>query len=137
SWISSRKKSASSLLAITPGRSIMVSVIVLSFVVIGFNNLRLRRCAVAASPAARCAKPMASRAASYTTGWDATLSYGSIVSVQIGQDKYITTLTDDGICELKDMLADARRSPERWNDFLQDSVDDPDIIARVKDQPPR
>ncbi|WP_174149785.1 hypothetical protein [Leisingera sp. ANG59] len=50
----------------------MVSVIVLSFVVIGFNNLRLRRCAVAASPAARCAKPMASRAASYTTGWDAT-----------------------------------------------------------------
>ncbi|NSY40846.1 hypothetical protein, partial [Leisingera sp. ANG59] len=68
---------------------------------------------------------------------DDNLSYGSIVSVQIGQDKYITTLTDDGICELKDMLADARRSPERWNDFLQDSVDDPDIIARVKDQPPR
>ncbi|MCB1363201.1 MAG: hypothetical protein KDK02_03720, partial [Rhodobacteraceae bacterium] len=31
------------------------------------NNLKLRRNAVAASPAARCATPMASRAASYTT----------------------------------------------------------------------
>lgn len=68
---------------------------------------------------------------------DDNLSYGGIVSVHIGQDKCITTLTDDGICELKDMLADAQRSPERWNDFLQDFVDDPDIIARVKHQPPR
>jgi hypothetical protein len=32
------------------------------------------------------------------------------------------------------MLADARRSPEDWNNFLQDFIDDPDIIARVKDQ---
>ncbi len=32
------------------------------------------------------------------------------------------------------MLADARRSPEDWNNFLQDSIDDLDIIARVKDQ---
>ncbi|MBK0329542.1 hypothetical protein I5535_19965 [Rhodobacteraceae bacterium F11138] len=68
---------------------------------------------------------------------DDNLSYGGIVSVHIGQDKCITTLTDDGFCELKDMLADARRSPERWNGFLKDFVDDPDIIARVKHQPPR
>ncbi|MGM0586634.1 MAG: hypothetical protein ACQEUZ_18480 [Pseudomonadota bacterium] len=65
---------------------------------------------------------------------DDNLSYGSIVSVQIGQDEYVTALTDDGICELKDMLADARRSPEDWNNFLQDFIDDPDVIARGKDQ---
>ena len=65
---------------------------------------------------------------------DDNLSYGSIVSVQIGQDEYVPALTDDGICELKDMLADARRSPEDWNNFLQDFIDDPDIIARVKYQ---
>jgi hypothetical protein len=68
---------------------------------------------------------------------DDNLTYGSIISVQIGPDEYITALTDDGICELKDLLAGARRSPEHWNDFLQDFVDDRDIIARVKDQPPR
>lgn len=68
---------------------------------------------------------------------DDNLTYGSSVSVQIGSDDYITALTDDGICELKDMIADARRSPERWNDFLQDFVDDSSIIERVKHQPPR
>lgn len=44
-----------SLSAITPGRSIMVLVIVLSFVVLGLNNLSLRRSAVATSTAALCA----------------------------------------------------------------------------------
>jgi hypothetical protein len=44
----------------------MVSVIVLSFVVVGFNNLRLRRSAVAASPAARCATPKRLRARPHT-----------------------------------------------------------------------
>ena len=39
----------------------------------GFNNLRLRRSAVATSPAARCATPRASRAASYTTSWGTTV----------------------------------------------------------------
>ncbi|MDF1774253.1 MAG: hypothetical protein P1U91_20065 [Pseudophaeobacter sp. bin_em_oilr2.035] len=68
---------------------------------------------------------------------DDNLSYGGIVSVHIGQDKCITTLTDDGICELKVMLADAGCSPERWDDFLQDFIDDPDIIARAKHQPLR
>jgi hypothetical protein len=50
----------------------MVSVIVLSFVVVGLNNLRLRRSAVATSPAARCATPKAPRAASYTIRWGTT-----------------------------------------------------------------
>jgi hypothetical protein len=65
---------------------------------------------------------------------DDNLSYGSIVSVQIGRDEYVTALIDDGTCELTDMLADARRSPEDWNNFLKDFSDDPDIIAYVNDQ---
>ena len=32
------------------------------------------------------------------------------------------------------MLTTARRSTTEWNDFLQDFVADPDIIARVKHQ---
>lgn len=57
----------------------MVSVIVLSFVVVGFNNLRLRRRAAATSPTAHCVKPMASRAASYTTRRDTTGGCGDLV----------------------------------------------------------
>lgn len=68
---------------------------------------------------------------------DDNLTYGSIVSVQIGPDDYITALTGSGIEELRDMLASARVSVEEWHSFLKDFVDDPDIIARVKEQPPR
>ena len=39
--------------------------------------------------------------------------------------------------ELKDILADARRSPESWHDFPEDFVSDPESIARAKDQSPR
>lgn len=68
---------------------------------------------------------------------DDNLTYGSIVSVQIGPDDYITALTKDGIEELRDMLASARVSVEEWHSFLEDFVAEPDIIARVKDQPLR
>ncbi len=68
---------------------------------------------------------------------DDNLTYGNILSVYTGMDEAITALTDDGISEIKDMLAAARRSTEEWNDFLQDFVADPDIIARVKDLPLR
>lgn len=68
---------------------------------------------------------------------DDNMTYGSIVSVYTGTDEPITTLTDDGISEIKDMLAAARRSTKDWQDFLRDFVADPDIIARVKDQPLR
>jgi hypothetical protein len=57
----------------------MLSVIVLSFVVVGFNNLRLRTSAVATSPAARDATPRASRATSYTTSWGTTQRHGKII----------------------------------------------------------
>lgn len=68
---------------------------------------------------------------------DDNMTYGNIVSVYTGTDESITALTDDGISEIKDMLAAARRSTKDWHDFLRDFVADPDIIARVKDQPPR
>jgi hypothetical protein len=35
------------------------------------------------------------------------------------------------------MLASARVSVEEWHSFLDDFVAEPDIIARVKDQPLR
>ncbi|TIU70316.1 MAG: hypothetical protein E5W13_28065, partial [Mesorhizobium sp.] len=41
---------------------------------------------------------------------DDNLSYGSIISVYDGTDEAITALTDDGIDELRQMLAHARRS---------------------------
>jgi len=68
---------------------------------------------------------------------DDNLSYRAIIYVQTGRDEGITTLTYDGISELKDMLADARRSPDNWHGFLEDFVADPEIIARVKYLAPR
>lgn len=68
---------------------------------------------------------------------DDNLSYGSIISVVHGDDETITALTDDGIDELRQMLADARRSPEAWNDFLDCFVDDEELTARVKAKSPR
>ena len=66
---------------------------------------------------------------------DDNLTYGHIISVYT--DEAITALTDDGIEELQDMLAAARRTTKDWHDFLRDFVADPDIIARVKDLPLR
>ncbi|AEG58033.1 hypothetical protein Sinme_6622 (plasmid) [Sinorhizobium meliloti AK83] len=57
------------------------------------------------------------------------LTYGSIISVVHADDETITALTDDGIDELRQMLADARRSPEACNDFLDWFVDDEEVIA--------
>ena len=68
---------------------------------------------------------------------DDNLTYGNIVSVQIGNKDYITALTSDGIEELQDMLANARVSINDWQSFLDDFVDEPDIIDRLKKQPLR
>ncbi|MER9216261.1 hypothetical protein NKI54_30265 [Mesorhizobium sp. M0663] len=67
---------------------------------------------------------------------DDVLSYGSIISVYDGTDEAITALTDDGVDGLRQMLV-ARRSTNDWNDFLEDVVSDPDIIARIKAKSPR
>ena len=68
---------------------------------------------------------------------DDNLTYGAIISVYTGQDETVTALTDDGIGELKDMLRDARITPETWHAFLDDFVDDAELIARIKAQSTR
>ena len=68
---------------------------------------------------------------------DDNMTYRHIVSVYPGTDVSITALTDDGISEIKDMLAAARRSTIKWHEFLRAFVAGPDIIARVKDLPLR
>ncbi len=68
---------------------------------------------------------------------DDNLSHGNIVSGHIGPGHYITALTDDGIKELRDRLASARVSVKAWHGCLDDFVDDPKIITRVKNQTTR
>lgn len=68
---------------------------------------------------------------------DDNLTYGTIIYVCTSTDESFNTLTKDGIDELRDMLKDARRSEDVWNDFLEDFVEDPDVIARVKCRGPR
>ncbi len=65
---------------------------------------------------------------------DDILHDGAIISIHTGNEKAITALTDDGIDELKDMLDDARRSPDGWHGFLKDFVADPDIVTGVKEK---
>ncbi|WP_323768532.1 hypothetical protein [Antarctobacter sp.] len=46
-------------------------------------------------------------------------------------------MTDDGIEELKDMIRDARISTKTWHEFLEDFVDDAELVARIKAKSPR
>lgn len=68
---------------------------------------------------------------------DDNLSYGNIISVDTATDENTRLITAHGIEELHDMLSDARRSPEHWHDFLEDFVNEPEVIARVKENGPR
>ena len=68
---------------------------------------------------------------------DDNLTYGAIISVYTGAEETITALTDNGIDELKDMLRDARVTTETWHAFLDDFVDDEDLVVRIKAQSPR
>lgn len=68
---------------------------------------------------------------------DDNLTYGAIISVYTGPDEAITALTDHGIDELTDMLADARLTTRTWHDFLDAFVNDLELAARFKAQPPR
>ena len=68
---------------------------------------------------------------------DDNLTYGAIISVYTGPDDTVTALTDDGIDELKDMLRNARITTEAWHAFLDDFVDDAELVARIKLQLPR
>lgn len=68
---------------------------------------------------------------------DDNLTYGSIISVSFGPDDDRTAITRDAIDELRDLIADLRRSPEVWDDFLESDIGDPDIIRSVKAHKPR
>ena len=63
---------------------------------------------------------------------DDTLNYGAIVTVHTGSEEAITALTDDGIIELKDMLAAARATDKTWNTFLEDFISDRQVIERFR-----
>ena len=38
---------------------------------------------------------------------------------------------------LRDLLTDARRNPEAWQDFLQSFVDEPELRARLASAAPQ
>ncbi|UWR53672.1 hypothetical protein K4F84_03390 [Phaeobacter inhibens] len=63
---------------------------------------------------------------------DDNLTYGNIVTVYLGPDDTISALTDDGLQELKDMIRAARVTTKTWHEFLEDFVDDAEIVARIK-----
>ena len=68
---------------------------------------------------------------------DDNLTYGSSISVHTGQEESMTALTDDGISELADMVRAARLTTQTWHDFLDDFVDDPELVARIKAKSPQ
>lgn len=68
---------------------------------------------------------------------DDNLTYGNIFSVYAGADETVTALTDDGIEELKDMIRDARITTKTWHEFLDDFVDDAELVTHIKAKSPR
>ena len=68
---------------------------------------------------------------------DDNLTYGNIVSIYVGPDETITALTDDGIEEVKEMIRAARITNKTWYEFLDDFVDDTDLVTRIKAKSPR
>lgn len=68
---------------------------------------------------------------------DDNLNYGDIITVWTGSEETVTALTDDGIDAIRELLADARRSPEAWQDFVQSFVDDPDLRTRLASAEPQ
>jgi hypothetical protein len=58
-------------------------------------------------------------------------------SVYVGPDETITALTDDGIEELTDLIKAARLTTRTWHEFLDDFVDDKDLVLRIKAKLPR
>ena len=65
---------------------------------------------------------------------DDNLTYGNIVSVYLGPDETISAPTDDGVEELTDMIRAARTTTKTWHEFLDDFVDDADLVSRIKAQ---
>jgi hypothetical protein len=68
---------------------------------------------------------------------DDNLTYGDIVSVYLGPHETISALTDAGIEELTDMIRAARINTKTWHEFLDDFVDDAELVSRIRAQSPR
>ena len=68
---------------------------------------------------------------------DDNLTYGNIVSIYVGPDETISALTDDGIEEVKEMIRAASITNKTWYEFLDDFVDDTDLVTRIKAKSPR
>ena len=68
---------------------------------------------------------------------DDNLTYGNIVSVYASPDETLTALTDDGVEELRDMFQAARINTKTWHTFLDDFVDDADLVTQIKAKSPR
>ncbi len=65
------------------------------------------------------------------------LTYASIISVYVGPDETITALTDDGIEDLTGLIKAARLTTKTWHEFLDNFVDDTDLVLRIKAKLPR
>ncbi len=68
---------------------------------------------------------------------DDNLTYDNIVSVYASPDETLTALTDDGVEELRDMIQAARINTKTWHEFLDDFVDDADLVTQIKAKSPR
>ena len=68
---------------------------------------------------------------------DDNLTYGNIVSVYASPNETLTALTDDGVEELRDMFQAARINTKTWHTFLDDFVDDADLVTQIKAKSPR
>ncbi len=68
---------------------------------------------------------------------DDNLTYGTIINVYLGPDETLTALTDDGVEELRDMIQAARINTKTWHAFLDDFVDDADLVTHIKAKSPR
>jgi len=68
---------------------------------------------------------------------DDNLTYGNIVSVYASPDETLTALTDDRVEELRDMFQAARINTKTWHTFLDDFVDDADLVTQIKAKSPR
>ncbi|SFF78868.1 hypothetical protein SAMN05518801_101533 [Novosphingobium sp. CF614] len=65
------------------------------------------------------------------------LTYGSIITVSSGPEEYRTAITADAIDELRDLIADNRRSPEEWEFFLDNVIYDQETLEIVKNHTAR
>jgi hypothetical protein len=63
---------------------------------------------------------------------DDNLTWGSIIRISFGPDGMRSAITDDGIDELRTMIAEARRSSEEWDSFLECVVYDDDEMEAIR-----